>query len=833
MEQLYLKPSSLVKQEFAKTDSPNYSSYYNDPSFLFNNASPGEIFNFVQQLEVSLRWDIRYRGQTPKISLFRDHMFYVTEDKSIVFTKDDIQEIKKEIKIDNANLSIPQILEYSIKMYLEFDHNGNASTSMFNFYETEEKKIIEDFDYLERKGIRKFSENHFAISGYNLIAHEIAVSDTVPNTLNTVDPSNGKSNNKILTILPKKITKDPKQTEHLNFLQKTIATPNKQTNNNDLSGVIHNHEFLVTQLVKELSYSYQGKIFIKYKDDIEIGDTITLLDHTSATYGIFEVDAFEHSLDERGLMTILLVKAKVNTIDPVLDYYYLKMSYDMINDFQNKVLINNNTEVTLNYKLKNIFGCYIKTLLQTPKYLNHHYLESNLSAYEVFDSDNTDLYNFNTHSVQMPIRFFPLFKKGKMIFPKSLKYAFFENDNEEIMSSLSLLMFQIAQSLRIGFYKGLNWFYSLTLFVGDFMLSSMTQGISDILKPLFGVSEKKAFKNIVTDLYDTTQMNEDNLFDIAESYNPYNGIYNVGNFDLTIGFWNIQAQQISNMFPENAKYSSKDIAEHLEIKRKTIHKVISQAFNIALMVETYDSFNTETENIDKNSDLSNYTMDDFIEDIKPQNSKQFQKFHLMRNVLSNKVSNEFGLLHSDGENQILSNEEILLNDGRKAIETTLDINWLNIKSINKVKIIWFHNIYKESKIENQNIYEERKANVIRLMQKYEKEISRKMAVIIMADFNLNIFNYGETPLESSSAYTNATLELEKNSSFVSMNKKATTVNKYGEVVGNPYDNVLASSNISDFIKVARFVYPLDEIEDRKIVSDHIPICIGFKKNNGR
>ena len=73
------------------------------------------------------------------------------------------------------------------------------------------------------------------------------------------------------------------------------------------------------------------------------------------------------------------------------------------------------------------------------------------------------------------------------------------------------------------------------------------------------------------------------------------------------------------------------------------------------------------------------------------------------------------------------------------------------------------------------------------------------------------------------------MELPKNSQFKVMNKKATTVNKYGEVSGNPYDNILASDNINKYIKASRFVYPLDNIYHRKIVSDHIPVFIGINK----
>ena len=199
-------------------------------------------------------------------------------------------------------------------------------------------------------------------------------------------------------------------------------------------------------LIKELSYCYQGKIFIKYNDDIEIGDTITLLDETTTTFGIFEIDAFEHTFDERGLITVLFVKAKVNHVDPFLDLYNLKLGYNLINEFQEKVILENNSEVTLNFKLKNIFGFYLKTLLQSPKYLVPKYMESSGSAYELFNSDGK-IYQFEYSSIQTPIRIFPVLKRGKMVYPSTLEFAFFNDDNSEIDSFITMFLNKIAISM--------------------------------------------------------------------------------------------------------------------------------------------------------------------------------------------------------------------------------------------------------------------------------------------------------------------------------------------------------------------------------------------------
>lgn len=834
MEKLPISSSSLVNKELMINGGPStsFGGIRTNPELKFDSASPGEIFNFLQQLITTSKWDIRYKDNTPKLSLFRDHMFYYNKEKELEIGTDEIKKFKKDFLVNYKDIDILSIIEDSIKLYVE--NTNFVSSILANIYEKTKINTRDKFDYLERNGIRKFSENHFAISSYNLIAHEISVSDDIPNTVSAID-YNKKENNRILTILPSKLS-NTNQELNLNFKEKTFNSIDPNIKESNIEASVRHYEFLVTQMIKELSYSYQGKIYIKYNDDIEIGDTITLLDNSTSTFGIFEIDAFEHTLDERGLITVLFVKAKVNHVDPILDLYNLKIGYQMMNEFQEKVILQNNSEVTLNYKLKNIFGFYLKTLMQSPKYLIPKYLEESFSAYELFNSDDY-IYDFNFISVQTPIRFYPLFKKGKMIYPNTLEFAFFNDDGNEIQSLIATLLSRIANSIKNGVFAGVDWVSSVVVFLADFTINNITLGISDIIKPLLGFSEKKALEQISSELYSihplleflNTQSNYD-LYSRTIKYNPYNGIYNLGNFDLTIGFFNIQAQTISNMFPSNASYDKTQIVENLNIKTSSIKQIISQAFNISCLVEAYDTFNTINDiKIDYNSDIYNYNLDSFLNDIKPKNSELYESFHIMRNVLSNKVSNEYGILNSDGKYKISNNRLINLDNGRKAIETTIDISLLNINSLRTLKVIWFHNIYNENDISEKNVYQERKNNVNLLIKKYENLISDNEAIIIMADFNLNIFNYGEKPLESSSAYNNATMELPSNCLFKSMNKKATTVNKYGEVTGNPYDNILASNNIVKFIKASRFVYPIENIEDRKIISDHVPIFIGIKK----
>ena len=819
---LKAKSSSLINKSLIVDRGPYTSVLRTNPSIYFSDASPGDIFNFVQQLISCSKWDIRYKDNTPMLSLYRDHMFYINKDTDIEITKEKINNFNDAFIGNNSTIDIFKLLEDSIKLYI--NENNSVSTALVNIYKKSINRTSND-DYLFRNGIRKFSENHFAISSYNLIGHEISVSEDTPNTVSSFSD---QEKSKILTVLPSKISKTSQST-NLKFKEKTYNSPDKNINGEEVSSTIRHYEFLTNMLIKELSYCYQGKIFIKYNDDIEIGDTITLLDETTTTFGIFEIDAFEHTFDERGLITVLFVKAKVNHVDPFLDLYNLKLGYNLINEFQEKVILENNSEVTLNFKLKNIFGFYLKTLLQSPKYLVPKYMESSGSAYELFNSDGK-IYQFEYSSIQTPIRIFPVLKRGKMVYPSTLEFAFFNDDNSEIDSFITMFLNKIAISIKNGVFIGYNWTKSVLLFLADFTISNFTFGISDIIKPLLGFSESKALKQISSELFYTHPLysNADKLYSATNEYNPYNGIYNVGNFDLKIGFFNIQAQTISNMFPSGANYTKDQIAENLVIKTSIIKKILSQSFNITAMVEAYDTF-CLNENIDANSDLYNYNLDSFLESIKPENSNLYEKFNIMRNILKERASNEYGILNSDGKFNILDNKFIELENGRRAIETTIDISSLNINNISNLKIVWFHNVYKENNIDEKNVYQERRDNVNIILNKYKEYINDKTAVIIMADFNLNIFNYGEKPLESSSAYVNATMELPKNSQFKVMNKKATTVNKYGEVSGNPYDNILASDNISKYIKASRFVYPLDNIYHRKIVSDHIPVFIGINK----
>ena len=98
----------------------------------------------------------------------------------------------------------------------------------------------------------------------------------------------------------------------------------------------------------------------------------------------------------------------------------------------------------------------------------------------------------------------------------------------------------------------------------------------------------------------------------------------------------------------------------------------------------------------------------------------------------------------------------------------------------------------------------------------------------MADFNLDVYNKGDKPNSSSAFNQNFTYEL-PDDSFVAQIKSPTTLNQYGVLKGNKYDNVLLSNNINGLVSAKVFEYPG---KDKLTISDHVPIYIGIKKMQG-
>ena len=192
---LKAKSSSLINKSLIVDRGPYTSVLRTNPSIYFSDASPGDIFNFVQQLISCSKWDIRYKDNTPMLSLYRDHMFYINKDTDIEITKEKINNFNDAFIGNNSTIDIFKLLEDSIKLYI--NENNSVSTALVNIYKKSINRTSND-DYLFRNGIRKFSENHFAISSYNLIAHEISVSEDTPNTVSSFTD---KEKSKILTVI--------------------------------------------------------------------------------------------------------------------------------------------------------------------------------------------------------------------------------------------------------------------------------------------------------------------------------------------------------------------------------------------------------------------------------------------------------------------------------------------------------------------------------------------------------------------------------------------------------------------------------------------------------
>lgn len=777
----------------------------NNISLTLQQFKYGDMLNLYQDMIVKSKWDVRDCNGSPSLLLGRNHMFYKNKELSN-------EQLGEIILSDETSYSeVEKVFE------------NNVIDIIYNLYNTdiakepEAKKEItlseftenEDMDIITRNTVRKFSENHFAISSYNLIDYEISINNDIPNAVFSQMESD--EDKKYITILSQTLMDSIKHTDGNKVKDQNFIPPFAQLNTEEsFFNKFRNSEYLATQLLKAIELSYQGKIFITFNDDIEIGDRITLFDNTNATFGIFEIDAFEHSFDEkRGVVTCLFVKSSVDLVDPFLDKYYYSIAYEMIEDFKTELLRQSAAEYTItsNIKIKNIFGLYTKHLVQGPKYTPIIYYDS--EPFKIVDPDKI-IDDFN---IPIPLRFMPYVKKGKFLAPSTIEASFFDSNNiyknifEQIMANMQSYILKTVDS--IGEY-GKN----LGIWLADNVLGMITMNLSDILKPILGITSEAAQKQMINKIY-----NEDNtLAKLMTEYNSYDGIYNLGrNYGLTLCFFNVQAQKVTNMFPsDKVTFTDEEFLERYNIKTASIKKIITDTFDCAFLVELYESFK-----------YKNYNINNFVKDVTPtilESSSQVE--HLFN---QEKYGAEYGCSITKGPVQIESQKTIELTNKRSAVETTINIQHLKIKDIERVKIIWFHNIYGETSMTSRNTLQERKDNVTKVLNTYEGQIDEKTAIVIMADFNLVIVNYNELPKKTTGSENNAVYELPKNSKFSAKIKFPTTLNKLGKAEGNIYDNVIISRNLVGKVDAGRFNYSMEKNSDRVIISDHIPVYLGFKK----
>lgn len=840
--------------ENAKTFVNNYSSYkyldntqrdsyYADFNVYIQNKSAGEIFNAYEKIILNSQWDCRDNGDYHTILLGREYMFYDVDGKIV---SEKISDSKKEDKLI-FKLTYQNPINFFPFINKELvDNNKTNVYDKGTLLKLQSKSKIDTYNNLEkminRDECRKFSENHFAISGFNLIGHSIQINSQVCNTMSEILKDDEKNTISILGDVD------------VQYIVEQTATPEFPTSSLLIDEEFEHKsdEFLANKLLEELRYCYQGSIIMKFNPDIEIGDTITLMDNVSSTYGVFQVDSYEHSLDKRGLITSLIVRASWMPKDPILDYHSQTIGYKLIEELKKQFKLDGN-ESEIDEQVHKIMSLYLKYIVQSPKYCVFYKKKES-----GFFNPSTVAYSNVTSPTALPLRFFPMIIKGVTQIPKSLEYAFVKGiENNNIQNLINVICSGLATNIK-DFFKGitsglLKTFY----FVSDMIISTVTFNMSELLKPLLGITSDKALKQTFDEVID---MNSEDALNMLQ-YNPYEKKYKLlyNNFDIVFGFFNIRLQKQDDLYAENKLLEKTPENNQYFINRKvkTIQKLMNDVFDALFLVELYDGFKIDV------GQSKTYNFEDFLDSCSTNNISVDFKTQISSNGYTDKdnkavSSNEYGAILKNNDINFLGYKTIqLAESNRYAIEVTYDISSLKLnkysKEITKIdnvyfdveqstkiildnlylkelKIIFFHNLYGVSKDDKgTNSVEIRRKNVRQLIDQYSKYYnSKETGVIIMADFNLDVYNNGDMPIKSSAANNNFTYEL-PDDKFIAQIKSPTTLNQYGYLRGNKYDNILLSKNINGLVSAKVFEYPE---KDKLTISDHIPIYVGIKKMQG-
>lgn len=803
-------------------------SYDSDFNVYIKDKSAGEIFNAYQKMILNSEWDCRDNGDYHTIILGREYMFYNVDGKIVSSTT--------ENNVKNSDEITFKLTYQSPVSFFPFINKELIDNNIIHVYDEgtilkskNESKINTESNLkkmINRDKCRKFSENHFAISGFNLIGHSISINSQVCNTMSEVMDDDEKNSISVLGDVEDK------------YIVEMTAVPEFPTSsiNVDEEFEHKSDEFLANKLLEELRYCYQGSIIMKFNPDIEIGDTITLMDNVSSTYGVFQIDSYEHSLDQRGLITSLVVRASWTPKDPFLDYHSTSISYKLINELKHNFNLDE-SEDSINSEIHKIMSLYLKYVVQTPKYCVFYKKKK-----KGFFNPSTIAYKNITSPTALPLRFFPMMIKGKAQIPKSLEPAFIagkENGIADILSAITSNLTTLFKDCLFGFIQTGK---RILTFIADMLISTVTFNMSELLKPIFGMTEEKAREKTYDDV---KYIDGDDALNMLQ-YNPYEKKYKLmyNNFDLVFGFFNVRFQKEDDLYAANKLLEKTPQNNQSFINRKvhTVRKLMTDVFDCLFLVELYDSFNS-------NIGSKNYNIDDFLNDCSSDNSKIICK----EKIYTNDYGNEYGaILKNDNVNNISYKTIKLDEDNRYAIEVTVDVSSFKLneykyseetesknvafdvkqkgnkyylkKYLEEIKIVFFHNLYGDNKFDKgENSLETRRKNVRELLEKYDQYCNSKTTgVIIMADFNLNVYNKGELPYKENKNYN---YEL-PNNNFIAKIKTATTLNQYGYLKGNQYDNVILSKNINGVITAKVFEYPE---KDKLTISDHVPIYVGIKK----
>ena len=462
-----------------------------------------------------------------------------------------------------------------------------------------------------------------------------------------------------------------------------------------------------------------------------------------------------------------------------------------------------------NVVIKNIVSSYMRLLIQSPKYtLFYNKKSTNFLSKEVINDSN-----FYAPSV-IPLKFMPMINKGKIQIPKSLKYAFFYAPDSlySIMFQNISARFQLAfQKFVFNIKKGLS---PVFYFLLDFVISIPTFNLHEFFKPILGIRYSQAISSTFTEEPGITS----NELESMQTYNPYTG-NGKKQGDLSIAFFNIQMRKISDLY-EATKENVEKIKKSITAKENQIINMSNNLFDCTLLVELYDSYNKE--NIDG---LNGYNYKTFINTLNINGAKTEGPFIIFKE--ENK-STEYGVCVNNISSKFSHTNQVKTIAGmdRNIVETTFDISSLGYENLSLLKVIWFHNIYGNNKYSDSDFLEKRKNNIRAVIDSYSNE-SKEYGVIIMADCNLEICNYGTKPKSTSGSGVNSFMVLEKDSVFKQMIDKPTTLGKTPNTYTNIYDNVLLSKNLQGIAMAKRYDY---SSTNKNIISDHLPVYVTIKRN---
>ncbi|AVQ21509.1 hypothetical protein C4N15_07535 [Fusobacterium necrophorum subsp. funduliforme] len=847
--------SAILKQNLTKSDEANGNVDYDadgnisgesltrfviddtqELKYVFENVSFAEIGNLYENFVMNAFWDTRENGDFQTVLLIRRHMFYKTMNADYVINTSGT--LLKEIFIEGNTSPLSPM-----KFFIDFQNKlKQVDPDIKNEPDipsiTKSDKVESNVDFREglsnlvhRNQCRKYSENHFAISRINLISHKIEINEEVINAI-SFPTTLGKNNAKLIVT----ILNDPQKEKY--HMSPATHGPNSLGQELTDKNMMLQIESSASQLIKSLETVYSGRIFMLYNKDIQTNDTITLLDETSSTYGIFKVESFEHVLDNRGLITIVDVVALFDIKDPTLDHFSQSIGYKLSAEFaktynitdESLETIKEEDEVTEHSILARLYGLYLKTVTQSIKYA------SIILRYDAAEQLQMSGASFNNMiaPTPIPLRFIPMTRKGKAEIPTCLESAFFnhyEYGNHKSLVSRYLNNFsrkisRYAHSIRVGIGPLLNT-------IGDFLISVVTLNLHELFKGVLGFNNKKARNAIVGG---NAYVGPKEFEKARTRYNPFTNAPLGRTYQQTFAFFNVRLQSLSDLYDgdvsKNHTFVKEDVTKRISKKEEITRTYITNLFDYTFLVELYDGFNGKEEG-QKNIDGLNYSYEDFIKAIVPDNGN----FYLNTGkLMSNEHGSEYGAvvgkqkgsfelvgLGGDPQNQNVNERNRKYHKALIDVEPNTELYKSGIK---KIMFFWFHALYGVSKQGQTDIQSQRKHFIQKVLFDMEDYVKshKEHGVALMADCNMEIVNKGQQPIYSpASSAQNLTFVLSSNYLISKIHKK-TSLTKNNQV-NNVFDNIVISKNMEDYVVCSSYNYPYANKRD---VSDHIPVYIGVK-----